>query len=130
MSHFGSLLDSFSCHSMVFKWYLGWETVRECYDLLDGKSGACFAVLNERFPQLIYGFKYPSSDYWRPNLALVLLLVALAPDFVSETAAPASNFSAVYPFLAFWLIWGGSILTSVSAFIGCVIATRLLSQVF
>jgi hypothetical protein len=48
-------------------WFLNgiWdaETVRECYDLLDGKSGACFAVLNERFPQLIYGFKYPSSEY-------------------------------------------------------------------
>ena len=54
------------------------ETTRECYEILDGVNGACFAVLQERFPQLIYGFKYPSTEYWRPNLATFLLLVALA----------------------------------------------------
>lgn len=107
-------------------WFINgvWDakTVRECYDLLDGKSGACFAVLNERFPQLIYGFKYPSSEYWRPNLATLLLLVALAPILFRKLPRPLLVFSAIYPFLAFWLIWGGSILTSVSAFFGCVIA--------
>tara|TARA_B100000925_G_scaffold285560_1_gene262051 strand:- start:843 stop:2129 length:1287 start_codon:yes stop_codon:yes gene_type:complete len=107
-------------------WFINgvWDakTVRECYDLLDGKSGACFAVLNERFPQLIYGFKYPSSEYWRPNLATLLLLVALAPILFRKLPRQLLVFSAIYPFLAFWLIWGGSILTSVSAFFGCVIA--------
>jgi general L-amino acid transport system permease protein len=107
-------------------WFINgiWDakTVRECYDLLDGKSGACFAVLNERFPQLIYGFKYPSSEYWRPNLATILLLVALAPILFRRLPRSLLVFSAIYPFLAFWLIWGGSILTSVSAFFGCVIA--------
>ena len=123
---FVSLWFIYSIVVAATPWFLNgiWdaETVRECYDLLDGKSGACFAVLNERFPQLIYGFKYPSSDYWRPNLASVLLLVALAPILFQKLPRQLLAFSAVYPFLAFWLIWGGSILTSVSAFIGCVIA--------
>ena len=119
---FVSLWFIYSIVVATTPWFLNgiWdaETVRECYDLLDGKSGACFAVLNERFPQLIYGFKYPSSDYWRPNLASVLLLVALAPILFQKLPRQLLAFSAVYPFLAFWLIWGGSILTSVSAFIG------------
>ena len=59
----------------VAPWFLNgvWnaETTRECYEILDGVNGACFAVLQERFPQLIYGFKYPSTEYWRPNLATI-----------------------------------------------------------
>ncbi|MEM7669755.1 MAG: amino acid ABC transporter permease, partial [Pseudomonadota bacterium] len=41
-------------------------------------SGACFAVINERFYQFLFGF-YPSELYWRPTLAFLLLLVALWP---------------------------------------------------
>ena len=123
---FISLWVIYSIIVAVTPWFLNgvWDakTVRECYDLLDGKSGACFAVLKERFPQLIYGFKYPSSEYWRPNLATVLLLVALAPILFRRLPRQLLIFSAIYPFLAFWLIWGGSILTSVSAFLGCAIA--------
>ena len=123
---FISLWVIYSIIVAVTPWFLNgvWDakTVRECYDLLDGKSGACFAVLKERFPQLIYGFKYPSSEYWRPNLATVLLLVALAPILFRRLPRQLLIFSAIYPFLAFWLIWGGSILTSVSAFLGCALA--------
>ena len=123
---FISLWVIYSIIVAVTPWFLNgvWDakTVRECYDLLDGKSGACFAVLKERFPQLIYGFKYPSSEYWRPNLATVLLLVALAPILFRRLPRQLLIFSAIYPFLAFWLIWGGSILTSASAFLGCAIA--------
>ena len=123
---FISLWVIYSIIVAVTPWFLNgvWDakTVRECYDLLDGKSGACFAVLKERFPQLIYGFKYPSSEYWRPNLATALLLVALAPILFRRLPRQLLIFSAIYPFLAFWLIWGGSILTSVSAFLGCALA--------
>ena len=123
---FVSLWVIYSIIVAVTPWFLNgvWDakTVRECYDLLDGKSGACFAVLKERFPQLIYGFKYPSSEYWRPNLATVLLLIALAPILFRRLPRQLLIFSAIYPFLAFWLIWGGSILTSVSAFLGCALA--------
>ncbi len=95
------------------------QTTRECYEILDGENGACFAVLQERFPQLIYGFKYPSSEYWRPNLATVLLLVALAPVLFRRLPKGLLVFTVIYPFLAYWLIWGGSILIPTVAFFGC-----------
>ena len=97
------------------------ETTRECYEILDGVNGACFAVLQERFPQLIYGFKYPSTEYWRPNLATILLLVALAPVLFRRLPKGLLVFSVIYPFLAYWLIWGGTILIPTVAFIGCCI---------
>ena len=97
------------------------QTTRECYEILDGVNGACFAVLRERFPQLIYGFTYPSSEYWRPNLATVLLLVALAPVLFRRLPKGLLVFTVIYPFLAYWLIWGGSILIPTVAFVGCFI---------
>ena len=97
------------------------QTTRECYEILDGENGACFAVLQERFPQLIYGFKYPSSEYWRPNLATVLLLVALAPVLFRRLPKGLLVFTVIYPFLAYWLIWGGSKLIPTVAFVGCFI---------
>ena len=109
----------------VAPWFLNgvWnaETTRECYEILDGVNGACFAVLQERFPQLIYGFKYPSTEYWRPNLATILLLVALAPILFRRLPKRLLVFTVIYPFLAYWLIWGGSVLIPTVAFIGfCV----------
>ena len=97
------------------------ETTRECYEILDGVNGACFAVLQERFPQLIYGFKYPSTEYWRPNLATILLLVALAPVLFRSLPKGLLVFSVIYPFLAYWLIWGATILIPTVAFVGCCI---------
>jgi len=97
------------------------ETTRECYEILNGVNGACFAVLQERFPQLIYGFKYPSTEYWRPNLATILLLVALAPVLFRRLPKGLLVFSVIYPFLAYWLIWGGTILTPTVAFVGCCV---------
>jgi general L-amino acid transport system permease protein len=109
----------------VAPWFLNgvWnaETTRECYEILNGVNGACFAVLQERFPQLIYGFKYPSTEYWRPNLATILLLVALAPVLFRRLPKRLLVFTVIYPFLAYWLIWGGSVLIPTVAFIGCCV---------
>ena len=109
----------------VAPWFLNgvWnaETTRECYEILDGVNGACFAVLQERFPQLIYGFKYPSTEYWRPNLATILLLVALGPVLFRRLPKRLLVFTVIYPFLAYWLIWGGSVLIPTVAFIGCCV---------
>ncbi len=104
------------------------QTTRECYEILDGLNGACFAVLQERFPQLIYGFKYPSSEYWRPNLATVLLLVALAPVLFRRLPKGLLVFTVIYPFLAYWLIWGGSILIPTVAFVGCFIGVAFYKK--
>ena len=105
-------------------WFLNgvWEaeSVRECYDILDGARGACFAVLKERFPQLIYGFKYPPTEFWRPNIAVILLLFALGPVLFRRLPRKLLAFTVIYPFLAYWLIWGGTILVPFIAFLGTV----------
>lgn len=112
--------------SSTLPWLLNgvWTTnsLAECREVLDGKLGACFSVLTERWNQLLYGFKYPGTEYWRPNLALVLLLVALAPVLFFDLPRKLLAFTAIYPFLAFWLIWGGSILVPIVALLGFVAA--------
>ena len=117
-----SLWVIYSIISGSAPWFINgvWDanSVRECYDILDGATGACFAVLKERFPQLIYGFKYPPTEYWRPNLTVVLLLVALAPVLFRKLPRQLLAFSLIYPFLAYWLIWGGTLLVPVVAFLG------------
>ena len=41
-------------------------------------SGACFALIRERWNQFVFGF-YPPALYWRPVMAFTLLFFALAP---------------------------------------------------
>lgn len=44
----------------------------------EGASGACWAMINQRWHQFLFGF-YPRAEYWRPILAFALMFVALAP---------------------------------------------------
>ncbi len=94
------------------------NSLTECREILDGKTGACFAVLTERWNQLVYGFKYPDTEYWRPNLTLLLLLVAGAPVLFFDLPRKLLAFTAIYPFLAYWLLWGGGILVPLVALAG------------
>lgn len=107
-------------------WNGVWTTssLRECRELLDGTTGACWSVLTERWNQLVFGFTYPTSEYWRPTLAFVLLMASAAPVLFSRLPRKLLIVSAVYPFVAFWLIWGGTILTPI--FVG----TALLAAYF
>jgi general L-amino acid transport system permease protein len=106
----------------TFPWIMNgiWQapSLAACREILDGQSGACFAVLTERWNQLIYGFKYPVDAYWRPNLAFVLLLVAIAPVLFFDLPRKMLIFTGLYPFIAFWLIWGGTILAPLVALLG------------
>jgi general L-amino acid transport system permease protein len=67
------------------------NSLSECRDIIaaahgEGARGACWAVINERFNQLMYGF-YPRGLQWRPNLAAVLLIIAVIP-VLFETMRP------------------------------------------
>ncbi len=101
------------------------DSLDECRQIRDavnnGEPSACFAVITERWQQLLYGF-YPSHLYWRPNLAFVLLFVALAPILFDNLPRKLMWFSLLYPFIAFWLVWGGSIWMPVSVLAGLMIA--------
>ncbi len=82
---------------------------------------ACWAVINERWLQLLYGF-YPPELYWRPNLAIILLFVALAPVlFADRVPRKLLYVTMVYPFLMPWLLWGGTIWGPLMAAAGFVI---------
>lgn len=106
-------------------WILGglWTTssLAECREILQGESAACFSVLTERWSQLIFGFKYPSEYYWRPTLALVLMLFALAPVLFFDLPRKLLIITILFPFAAYWLIWGGTIWTPIFAFAGFVV---------
>ena len=71
-------------------------------------DGACWAWLDQRIEQFLYGF-YPAGSYWRVNLAILLLFPALA--YVLFENLPFSNYgrwySLAYPFLAAFLLVGG-----------------------
>ena len=119
-----SLYVVFSVLSGVLPWIFNgvWNasSLAECREILDGTRGACFAVLTERWPQLLFGLAYPSTEYWRPGLAFVMLFVAAAPVLFFDLPRKLLIFTALYPFIAFWLIWGGTILTPILALVGFV----------
>jgi His/Glu/Gln/Arg/opine family amino acid ABC transporter permease subunit len=59
------------------------ESLGQCREIVaasagEGATGACWAMIRERWHQFIFGF-YPPSEWWRPVLAFGLLFAALAP---------------------------------------------------
>lgn len=100
------------------------DSLGECRRLMDGEPGACWGVIRERWPQLLFGF-YPPEAYWRPLASFVLLFAALGPILFKWVPRRVLWFSAVYPGLAFWLIWGGSLWQPVSVYTGVAIAWLL-----
>ncbi len=86
-----------------------------------GKTGACFAVVAERWQQIIFGF-YPRELYWRPTLTLVLMLVALGPVLFSCVPRVLLWFSFTFPAVAFWLLWGGSVWMPLTILVGFAVA--------
>ena len=94
-------------------------SIRECREILEGARGGCFAVIAERWPQLLFG-RYPRGEYWRPVLAFLLVFVAAAPILFAQAPRALLWFTGLFPFLAYWLIWGGTILTPAIALVGFV----------
>jgi general L-amino acid transport system permease protein len=120
-----SIYFIYKLSAFVLPWILNgvWDTnsLAECREKLNGVTGGCFSVLAERWNQLIFGFKYPPEHYWRPALAFALLLVAVAPVLFSFLPRVLLIVTLLFPFLAFWLIWGGTILIPVMVFLGFVV---------
>ncbi len=90
------------------------SSLSECREIIaaahgEGARGACWAVIDERFNQFLFGF-YPSDQYWRPILAFLLLGVAIAPVLFDKLPYRGVLLihSALYPLIAVFLIWGGS----------------------
>jgi general L-amino acid transport system permease protein len=110
----------------VFPWFANsvWDAknLDECRAILGDKVGACFAVITDRWPQLIFGPTYPIEERWRFVLAFILLFVALAPLLYPMLPRKLMWISAAYPFVAAWLVWGGTIWLPVMIAVGFVLS--------
>jgi len=98
------------------------STLAECRELLEGANAACFSVLQVRGNQMLFGISYPQDQYWRPILAFVLLFFCAAPVLFNNLPRKLLIATAVYPFLAYWLIWGGTIFLPIMIALGLVAA--------
>lgn len=106
------------------------SSLNECREIAMATWGkthghACWAVINDRWVQLLFGF-YPSHLYWRPILALLLLVPALAPVLFTEAPRKLLYVTATYPFLLPWLMWGGSLWISISILFGFLLGYFVL----
>ncbi len=97
-------------------------------------GGACWVFVNVRFNQFMYGL-YPEAEYWRINLAALLIVALVVPLLVERFRYKMWLGTFVvfgYPVLAFYLFsggifglehvetsrWGGLALTLVLASVG------------
>lgn len=86
----------------------------------EGAGGACLAVIRERWKQFLFGF-YPANLYWRPTLAFILMFVAMAPILFASVPRKLIWFSAIYPGVAYWLLWGGTIFFPIAIYAGLAV---------
>ena len=127
----------YSLISASLPWWLNgvWNasSLGECREIVAAAAGpdatgACWAMVRERWHQFLFGF-YPQEEYWRPILAFVLLFVAIAPVLFQALPRRMMWLSVLYPAVAFFLLWGGPVWTPVVAMLGFVVllvAYRLL----
>jgi general L-amino acid transport system permease protein len=104
----------------------------------DGWSGACWAFVNAKFAQFMYG-RYPVFERWRVDytaIAFVALLVPLLIPRVPFKAINAVLFFVVFPITAYFLLvggsfglryvptslWGGLLVTMVLSFVAIVVS--------
>jgi len=112
--------------------FLGWAlqpswnstSLRQCLDD-PNILGACWGVINERFNQLMFGF-YPNDLQWRPTLAFALMFIAIAPVLFDNLPRKLIIFSALFPFIAIWLLWGGTIWAPLLTLSGILIGYLVL----
>ena len=71
-------------------------------------DGACWAFIGERLSLFTYGF-YPAEHRWRVNLSFILLLFAIVPVLFDNIPFRKVGliYSALFPFIAGWLLIGG-----------------------
>lgn len=73
-------------------------------------TGACWAFIEKRMDQFIYGF-YPEESRWRVILSFILLPFALAPLLFEKIPYRRQLFffSLFFPVLVYFLLLGGNI---------------------
>ncbi|KRB53048.1 amino acid ABC transporter permease [Rhizobium sp. Root708] len=103
----------------------------------DGWSGACWAFVNAKFDQFIFG-RYPLGERWRPTIVGILFVILLVPMLIPKMPRKGLNallLFVVLPLLSFWLLyggfglevvetslWGGLMVTLVLSFVGIAVS--------
>ncbi|MCY0147022.1 amino acid ABC transporter permease [Hoeflea sp. G2-23] len=109
-------------------------------DCLGPETGACWAFVEAKFGQFIYG-RYPLEERWRVDLTGILLIIGLVPIAIPSVPYKRENalyLLIVFPILAFILLtgqfgletvdtplWGGLLVTLVVAIVGIVVSFPL-----
>tara|TARA_R110002050_G_scaffold156852_1_gene284710 strand:- start:33388 stop:34455 length:1068 start_codon:yes stop_codon:yes gene_type:complete len=107
---------------------------------LGPEVGACWAFVEAKFGQFIYG-RYPVDERWRVNLSGLLLIAGLVPIAIPSVPYKRENafyLLVVFPIAAFILLtgqfglepvetplWGGLLVTLVVAIVGIVVSLPL-----
>ncbi|MEB2843697.1 ABC transporter permease subunit [Rhizobiales bacterium RZME27] len=104
----------------------------------DGWKGACWAFVQDRFQQFIFG-RYPIDERWRVMLVGAMFVVLLVPLMIPKLPHKAINailLFVVFPVVAFFLLlggyfglvrvdtplWGGMMVTLILSFVGIAVS--------
>jgi general L-amino acid transport system permease protein len=85
------------------------ENREACLGTEERPVGACWAFVNAKFAQFIYG-RYPVEERWRVNLTFILFavgLISLAVPSLPGKRASAVLMLFVFPVVAYVLLYGG-----------------------
>ncbi|NLS06839.1 ABC transporter permease subunit [Rhizobium sp. P32RR-XVIII] len=103
----------------------------------DGWSGACWAFVNAKFDQFVFG-RYPLDERWRPTIVGILFVLLLVPMLIPSVPRKGLNailLFAVLPIFSFFMLyggfglevvetplWGGLLVTLVVSFVGMAVS--------
>lgn len=107
----------------------------------DGWTGACWAFVNAKFGQFMFG-TYPIEERWRPILVAILFVALLVPMLIPRVPRKGLNAILLFvalPIVAFFLLlggvfglpvvetsrWGGLLVTLSLSFVGIAVSLPL-----
>ncbi|WMS42952.1 ABC transporter permease subunit [Acuticoccus sp. MNP-M23] len=110
------------------------SSLSECRDIIrethgEGVSGACWAVIRERYNQIIYGF-YPDELRWRPNVAFLLMVVAVMPVLFRSMRPLIWIMAGVVAIALFTWVDRGNIAGFINPTVGVAVAVAILAFLF
>ncbi|MBZ9851740.1 amino acid ABC transporter permease [Mesorhizobium sp. CA14] len=107
----------------------------------DGWTGACWAFVNAKFGQFMFG-TYPIEERWRPILVAILFVALLVPMLIPRVPRKGLNAILLFvalPIVSFFLLiggvfglpyietarWGGLLITLSLSFVGIAVSLPL-----
>ncbi|WP_027486250.1 amino acid ABC transporter permease [Allorhizobium undicola] len=105
--------------------------------LPEGTSGACWAFIDAKFQQFVFG-RYPADERWRVLLVMAMFAALLAPMLMPKAPLKGWNALALFiilPVVSFFLLgggfglahvetqlWGGLMVTLILSYFGIVVS--------